>query len=100
MRADKNAILIRDSQDIVFNANLLSNTRDSSAGLAVENCNRVNITNNSIVDCDGPEILLKNTTHSRVSDCLLSESRADQPAQANIQTIGGSRLQLADNLTD
>lgn len=97
---NKNAILIRDSQDIVFNANLLSNTRDSPAGLAVENCKRVNITNNAIVDCDGPEILLENTTHSRVSDCLLNESRLDQPAQANIQTIGGAKLQIVDNLTD
>ena len=94
---EKNAILIRDSEDIVYNANVLTGTLGAPAGLQVENSRRVNITDNTITDCDGPEIHLKNVTFSRVSDCILTDSRADEP---NIKITGGNRIQLKDNLTD
>jgi hypothetical protein len=94
---EKNAILIRDSEDIVYNANVLTGTLGAPAGFQVENSRRVNITDNTITDCDGPEIHLKNATFSRVSDCILTDSRADEP---NIKITGGNRIQLKDNLTD
>lgn len=94
---ETNAVVIRDSQDVVFNANVLSRTRGASAGLTVENAKRVNITNNTIVDCDGPEIHLNNVTFSRVSDCILNDPRGDHP---NIKTNGGAKIQIRDNLTD
>jgi len=94
---EKNAVLIRNSQDVVFNANVLSETQETTAGLTVENGRRINITNNNIVDCDGPEIHLKNVTFSRVSDCILSDARKDQP---NIKTTGGTKIQIKDNLVD
>ena len=94
---EKNAVLIRNSQDVVFNANVLSETQETTAGLTVENGRRINITNNNIVDCDGPEIHLKNVSFSRVSDCILSDARKDQP---NIKTTGGTKIQIKDNLVD
>jgi len=94
---ETNAVLIRNSQDVIFNANILSKTRGASAGLTVMASERVNITNSTIVDCDGPEILLDGVSFSRVSDCILSDPRNDAP---NIKQNGGSQIQVLDNLGD
>ena len=94
---ETNTVTIRDSQDVIFNANVLSLTRNSSAGLTVENAIRINVTNNTIVDCDGPEILLDRVSLSRVSGCILNDQRKDAP---NIKQTGGSVVQVVDNLQD
>ena len=94
---EKNAVLIRHSKDVVFNGNILSETREATAGLTVENSRRINITDNNIVDCDGPEVHLKEVTFSRVSGCILSDSRKDH---ANIKTTGSTKIQIKDNLID
>jgi hypothetical protein len=94
---ETNAVLIRDSQDVIFNANVLSLTRKAPAGLTVKDSTRINITNNTIVDCDGPEILLERVSLSRVSGCILNDTRKDAP---NVKQTGGSSVQVVDNLQD
>ena len=90
-------MLIRHSKDVVFNGNILSETREATAGLTVENSHRINITDNNIVDCDGPEVHLKEVTFSRVSGCILSDSRKDH---TNIKTTDSVKVQIKDNLID
>ena len=63
----------------------------------MENSSRINITDNNIVDCDGPEVHLKKVAFSRVSGCILSDSRKDH---ANIKTTGSAKVQIKDNLID
>ena len=94
---ETNAVLIRDSKDVIFNANVLSQTRGAPAGLSVMASKRVNITNSTLVDCDGPEILLEDVSLVRISDCILNDARKDAP---NIKQSGGSRIQVVDNLGD
>ena len=94
---ETNAVLIRDSKDVIFNANVLSQTRGAPAGLSVMASKRVNITNSTLVDCDGPEILLEDVSLVRISDCILNDARRDAP---NIKQSGGSRIQVVDNLGD
>jgi hypothetical protein len=89
--------MIKGCQDVIFNANVLSLTRNAPAGLTVESSTRINITNNTIVDCDGPEILLDKVSLSRVSGCLLNDARKDGP---NIKQTGGSSVQVVGNLQD
>ncbi len=94
---ETNAVLIRNSKDVIFNANVLSQTRGAPAGLSVIASKRVNITNSTLVDCDGPEILLEDVSLVRISDCILNDARNDAP---NIEQSGGSRVQVVDNLQD
>jgi hypothetical protein len=94
---ETNAVMIRNSQDVIFNANVLSLTRRAPAGLTVEKSTRINITNNTIVDCDGPEILLDRVSLSRVSGCILNDTRKDAP---NVKQTGGSTVQIVNNLQD
>ena len=94
---ETNAVLIRNSKDVIFNANVLSQTRGAPAGLSVMASKRVNITNSTLVDCDGPEILLEDASLVRISDCILNDARKDAP---NIKQSGGSRIQVVDNLGD
>jgi len=94
---ETNAVLIRHSKDVIFNANVLSQTRGAPAGLSVIASKRVNVTNSTLVDCDGPEILLDDVSLVRISDCILNDDRKDAP---NIKQSGGSRIQIVDNLQD
>ena len=94
---ETNAVMIKGCQDVIFNANVLSLTRNAPAGLTVESSTRINITNNTIVDCDGPEILLDRVSLSRVSGCILNDERKDTP---NIKQTGGSSVQVVGNLQD
>ena len=94
---ETNAVLIRNSKDVIFNANVLSQTRGAPAGLSVIASKRVNITNSTLVDCDGPEILLEDVSLVRISDCILNDDRKDAP---NIVQSDGFRVQVVDNLQD
>ncbi len=94
---ETNAVMIKGCQDVIFNANVLSLTRNTPAGLTVESSRRINITNNTIVDCDGPEILLDRVLLSRVSGCILNDARKDGP---NVKQTGGSSVQVVGNLQD
>ncbi len=67
----KNAILIENSKGVTFSANHITNITHEEAAVNVQNCQRVNITNCTILDSSPIGILLKETSESRVSGCLI-----------------------------
>ena len=58
---------------------------------------RFNITGATILDCDGPELLLDEVSDSRVSDCLLRDDRGPGQEPA-LKVQGGSGNQIVDNV--
>ncbi len=93
-----NAILIADSDDITLNGLHVHSVHRAPAGMVIENCRRMNVTNCSILDCDTAGVLLKNVSASRVSDCLI---RNDLPKVESWQPLvvkGGSGNMIVDNL--
>lgn len=107
-----NGVLLKNCQDIVVTGNLFHGLLGPD-GVRVEDCRRVNVTGCNIVDCEGVELRLVNTSHSRVSDCILRDDRAgdsksevgakanDKPSEPPLvlQVEGGAGNLLADNLT-
>lgn len=90
----KNANVFKDCQDCTLNALNIKSTLEVPAGLIVENCERMNITNCSIRECEHGGILLKNVRQSRISDCLITEAVGDFA----IRVTGGQQNQVTDNL--
>lgn len=90
----KNANVFKDCQDCTLNALNIKSTQGVAAGLIVENCERMNITNCSIRECENGGILLKNVRQSRISDCLITEAVGDFA----IRVTGGQQNQVTDNL--
>lgn len=96
-RDANNAIVFRNCADCTLTGLHVSNVWRNPAGMLLENCRRFNVTNCSILDCDGVGLLLKEVTHSRVSDCLIRDDRPNSAAHS-VQVIGGNGNQIVDNL--
>jgi hypothetical protein len=90
------AILFRDCTDCTISGLQLVGVRHAPAAIALERCDRFNITNVAILDCDGVGLDLKEVTRSRVSGCLIRDDRP--PAKSlSIRTNGGQDNSITDN---
>jgi len=90
----KNANVFKDCSDCTLNSLNIKSTQEAAAGLILENCERMNITNCSVRECEHGGILLKNVKQSRISDCLITEA----PENFAIRVTGGQQNQVTDNL--
>ena len=91
----KNGIKIINSEDCTFSGLHISNVLSELAALLFDNCQRINITNCTILDYNNIGLLLKNVSYSRVSDCLI---RDDRPNANSIpmKIIGGKENLIVD----
>jgi len=93
-----NGLLFRNCRDVTLTGVHVNGVRRAEAGVILEGCRRVNVTNCTILDCDGAGLLLKNSTGSRVSDCLIRNDRAGTTAWTSLKVIGGRGNMIVDNL--
>lgn len=93
-----NSLIVRNSEDCTLTGLHISNVLNAPAALLIENCRRMNITNCTILDCDNVGLLLKNLSHSRVSDCLIRDDRPDAKS-VPLKIIGGKGNMITDNAT-
>jgi Right handed beta helix region/Periplasmic copper-binding protein (NosD) len=91
-----NDIIFRDSSDCTLTGFTLTRTRAAPAGITLERCDRMNLGNLTILDCDGVGLLLKDVTRSRVSGCLIRDDRPDAKSLA-LKTSGGRDNMIVDN---
>jgi hypothetical protein len=75
----RNSLVVRNSEDCTLSGLHITNVWREPAGLLIENCRRMNVTNCTILDCDNVGLLLRNLTNSRVSDCIIRDDRATRP---------------------
>ena len=91
-----NAILFRDCSDCTLTGFTISRVRAAPAGVTLERCDRFNVGNLTILDCDGVGLLLKELTNSRVGGCLIRDDRPGA-ASLSVKTAGGRGNAIADN---
>lgn len=94
-----NAVVFRNSRDCTLSGMHVHNVQQSEAGIVLENCQRFNVTNCTVLDCEGGGLLLKQVQNSRVSDCLIRDDRAMPEKNACLRVLGGSGNMVVDNLT-
>jgi hypothetical protein len=90
------AVLFRDCTDCTLTGLQLRGTRHAPAGLALERCDRFNLTGLTILDCDGVGLSLKDVTRSRVSGCLIRDDRPGATSLA-LQAVGSRDTTVGDN---
>jgi parallel beta-helix repeat protein len=95
-----NSLLLRDCQDCTLTGLHINDTHKTPAGLVLEDCRRVNVTGCTILDCENGGLLLKNVSHSRVSNCLIRSDRADRKAWQPLVVTGGKGNMIVNNLLD
>jgi len=90
------AILFRECSDCTISGLQVVGTRHAPAAVALEKCDRLNLANLTILDCDGVGLSLKDVTRSRVSGCLIRDDRPDAKS-LSIRTFGGQDNAITDN---
>ncbi|MCA9222227.1 MAG: right-handed parallel beta-helix repeat-containing protein, partial [Planctomycetales bacterium] len=93
-----NGVVLRGCDDCTLQGLHITNVRRKPAGLLVEECRRLNIDGCTILDCDNCGLLLRNVSHSRVSDCLVRDDRTESES-LSIVVEGGEDNLLVDNQT-
>jgi len=92
-----NSLVVRNSADCTLSGLHINTARRDPAGLLIENCRRMNITNCTILDTDNVGVMLKNVTDSRVPDCLIRDDRPE-PNSTPLKVVGGKDNMIINNL--
>jgi hypothetical protein len=87
--ATTNALTFRDCADCTLTGLHVSGVRSAPAGVALERCDRFNVANLTILDCDEAGLLLKDVTRSRVGGCLIRDDRPGARSE-EMRVVGGS----------
>jgi hypothetical protein len=96
----RNGIVFRDCVNSTLTGLHIQNTLDVPAGLILERCRRFNVTNCSILDCDGCGILLEDVEHVRVSDCLILDTRPESEKPTALRLTKGRDNMVLNNLVN
>lgn len=94
-----NGLVFRNSADCTLTGLHITNVWRSPAGLLLEEVERFNVSNCTILDCDTGGLLMTNARNTRVSDCLIRDDRAESEG-FSIRVVGGEGNQIIDNLLD
>ncbi|WP_425617689.1 right-handed parallel beta-helix repeat-containing protein [Anatilimnocola sp. NA78] len=92
-----NTCVIRQCTDCTINGLHLHHAISSAAGLLIEDCRRMNITNCTLLDCQGAGLMLKNVSDSRVSDCLIRDDLKPESRSQPLIVSGGKGNMIVDN---
>lgn len=75
--SEKNGIVLRRIEDASFSDNLVVGVHGKEAAVDVEDCSRLRLTNNSILDSDGAALRLTRLKRSLVTGNLLRDDREE-----------------------
>ena len=95
--ATNGGLLFLNSQDCILNGNQINGVLRQSAAVQIEQCHDFNISSCTILDCDGPGLLLKEVENSLITGCLIRDRRVGQPPAPSIRTFGGRDIELFFN---
>lgn len=93
----RNGLVLRNSKDCTLTGLHIAHVWRAAAGLLLENCQRMNITNCTILDCDNVGLLLKDVSYSRVSGCMIRDDRSGAQS-IPLQVMGGKGNTIAENI--
>lgn len=95
--AAKGGLLFRNSRDVTLTGLHIDGIRNQPAAVVVEGCDTFNISGCTILDSDGPGLLLRNTTGSLITGCLIADRRPDRTPAPSLRVEGGKENTLANN---
>lgn len=98
--AERNGLVFQGCGDCSLTSNVISGVRQKRAAVDIKGCNRLNISNNSILDSDGAGLILEDTSNSIVSDNIIRDDRAAEVRSKDPSLIlqGGSDNVIGANL--
>ncbi len=95
--AAKGGIVFRNSRDITLTGMHIDGVRRHPAAVIIEDGDTFNISGCTILDSDGAGLLLKNTSNSLITGCIIADRRVDRAPAPSIRMEGGKDNTLANN---
>lgn len=93
----RNAVVIRDSEDLTITGLHLTNVR-APVAVRLESCRRVNLTGCTVLDSSGVGMLLDGVRDSRVSGCLVRDDREGAKPGKSFVLKGGKGNVVTNNV--
>lgn len=91
-------LVFRSSRDCTLTGLHVNGVWRKPAAVLIEKCDRFHLANATILDSDGVGLLLRDTTNTRVSGCVIRDDRAERKATRSLQVIGGKGNWVLQNL--
>jgi hypothetical protein len=95
--AAKGGLVFRRSRDITLTGMHIDGIRSHPAAVQIEDGETFNFSGCTILDSDGPGLLLRNVSNSLVTGCLIADRRADRTPAPSIRIEGGKDNTFANN---
>jgi hypothetical protein len=99
-RAARGGVVFRRSRDCTITGLHVNGVRQHAAAVSIEECIRFNVTGVTILDSDGVGLMLRDTSLSRVSGCLVRDDRGEPGDSPAIVVSGGRGNVVAGNTLD
>lgn len=98
--AEKNGLVFLRCADCILSSNLISGVWKKRAAVDIESGNRLQISNNSVLDCDGVGIRLEKVTNSMIDGNIIRDDRpADKRSkEPSMVFIGGKANVIGQNV--
>jgi len=93
-------VMFKNSRDCTITGLHINGVRHLLSAIRLEGCERMNVTDASILDCDGAGVELVNTRMSQVRGCIIRDDRDAPNAAPAVLVSGGADNIIAGNLLD
>ena len=91
----KQGLVFRDCQDCTLNGLHVHGVRQEAA-ILIERCDRFHISDCTILDSDGPGLLLRGVSRSRIHGCMIRDDREGVKPTQRILVVDGSEVQVSE----
>jgi hypothetical protein len=88
------------SRDCTITGLHVNGVRHHPAAVLIEACSRFNLSNSSVLDCDGVALSLNNTSLTRVTGCVLRDDRPERNKAPALKVVGGHGNSIVSNVVD
>jgi hypothetical protein len=85
----KQGIVFRDCRNCTITGVHVQGVTEHAAGLELDKCERMHVSDCTIFDCDHAGLLLRGVKHSAVHGCFIRDDRAEKPAFRALVNEGG-----------
>ncbi len=94
----RNSNVFRNSDDCTIQGLHITNVHDSTAGIEIDRCRRFNVSGCTILDCDGPGLLLRNVSKSLITGCLIRDDRTSRNPSPSLRIEAGQDNTFSNNV--
>lgn len=96
----KNGVKILEGRHLTISGLHINHVIGGLAGIVLEQCRNYNLTNSTILNCEGGGILLKETENGKVSGNFINDDRQNVNDPVAIEVKGGKNNLIISNYTD